>query len=66
MISVELIKRRGKCDDICNACSNEVANFRIRYGGADNNRIVISLCRKCGQELIKTLRRADKSEMSNV
>ena len=35
MISVELIKRRGKCDDICNACSNEIANFRIRYGAPE-------------------------------
>ena len=66
MISVELIKKKGRCDDLCNFCTNETANFRIRYGAKDNNKAVVNLCRRCEQELIKTLRRADKSELSNM
>lgn len=66
MISVELIKKKGRCDDLCNFCVNETADFRIRYGSTYNNKAVISLCRRCEQELLKILRRAEKSGLSDM
>lgn len=50
MVTIELIKKKANTPDVCNSCG-EAATHDFYIGRENNNRIAVSLCKKCLADL---------------